>query len=140
MHPGLPKTRPHSSASPARDPEYAARSIYRPKLPHSRARRDIEPRGAPRDPIITPNSDFLAGAADRTPGHTSEASDTGLVRASNDDSYAALPELGLWAVADGLGGHGAGEIAGAIAVSVVVKEVMDGATLAGAPGGAPRDP
>jgi protein phosphatase/serine/threonine-protein phosphatase Stp1 len=39
------------------------------------------------------------------------ATDTGPRRHHNEDNYADRPGLGLWAVADGAGGHEAGEVA-----------------------------
>ncbi len=37
--------------------------------------------------------------------------DIGKVRSINQDAYLNLPEIGLWVVADGMGGHEAGEVA-----------------------------
>lgn len=49
-------------------------------------------------------------------------SDPGLVRENNEDSYLALPEAALFAVADGMGGHNAGEIASNLAVETLTKQ------------------
>lgn len=46
-------------------------------------------------------------------------SDPGLVRKGNEDSYVCSPELGLFVVADGMGGHSAGEVASRIAAETV---------------------
>ena len=47
------------------------------------------------------------------------ASDPGLRRDSNEDAYAARPDLGLFLVADGMGGHAAGEVASKITAETI---------------------
>ncbi|RJL21837.1 PP2C family protein-serine/threonine phosphatase [Paracoccus siganidrum] len=42
--------------------------------------------------------------------------DKGRVRSHNEDSLTSMPEMGLWAVADGMGGHAAGDVASALIV------------------------
>jgi PPM family protein phosphatase len=53
------------------------------------------------------------------------ASHPGLRREDNEDSYCVRPDLGLYMVADGMGGHAAGEIASKLAVDAVEAFVDD---------------
>lgn len=51
--------------------------------------------------------------------------DKGLRRDSNQDSYLVNPDLGLYVVADGMGGHSGGEVASSMAVKAVEEFVKD---------------
>lgn len=50
-------------------------------------------------------------------------SDVGLKRTNNEDAFLCAPELGLFAVADGMGGHQGGEVAAELAISGLQRAV-----------------
>jgi PPM family protein phosphatase len=63
-------------------------------------------------PSILPRFDFRADFG--------VATDTGSKRTDNEDAYAVRPEIALFAVADGMGGHRAGEVAARVAIEETV--------------------
>lgn len=50
----------------------------------------------------------------------------GRVRTTNEDSVLADPGLGLFIVADGMGGHNAGEVASSIAIEELARHMREG--------------
>ncbi len=52
-------------------------------------------------------------------------SDRGLKRSHNEDALSVVPGLGLFIVADGMGGHNAGEVASRRAIESMVEFVRD---------------
>jgi PPM family protein phosphatase len=53
------------------------------------------------------------------------ATDVGKVRKNNEDALAILPDLALFGVADGMGGHAAGEVASKLAIETVASVMRE---------------
>ncbi len=51
-------------------------------------------------------------------------SDPGVRRDNNEDAYLLVPEIGLAVLADGMGGHLAGEVASGIAVDIIRRNLI----------------
>jgi protein phosphatase len=57
-------------------------------------------------------------------------SDPGVVRERNEDAYLIVPEFGAAILADGMGGHLAGEVASAMAVDIIARYLKEAFAIA----------
>lgn len=71
-------------------------------------------------PLINSNPNVWYG------GVWAAESDQGLKREKNEDAWGQRGDLGVWVIADGMGGHSAGERASAIVVQTVLEKVGEG--------------
>ena len=62
-------------------------------------------------------------------GKYAAMTNVGNVRKHNEDCYRVNTDLGLFAIADGMGGHASGEVASAIAVDTVESQLEQGVSL-----------
>lgn len=72
-------------------------------------------------PVIDDRGGHAAGDVVRV--HAAGHTDTGPVRSANEDALRLDPALGLYAVADGMGGHRAGEVASHLALETLVDQL-----------------
>ncbi len=88
-----------------------------------------EPRPEPELPPNGLHSRFSVGWATDIGSTRRHNEDTVLVVTSCQDGHHARSALGLFVVADGMGGHRAGEIASSIAARTVAERIMPGCFL-----------
>ena len=73
--------------------------------------------------------EILVGTGQSTGIERSHNEDALLVLTGRSAGETPLPEFGLFVVADGMGGHRAGEVASAVSVRTVARKLTEGAIL-----------
>jgi serine/threonine protein phosphatase PrpC len=81
------------------------------------------PATAAEDPTVTK---MPLGDLGRLSFRSAAATEVGRARDNNEDGFIERPEIGLWAVADGMGGHTHGEIASRMVCDALADFQPDG--------------
>src|SRR5690606_13823742 len=125
LHVRLISSQVHSTTLPPL--RWAANDTDRRGRPQAPA-APVVARPPGRDDCVDPDRPLLPLPLGRMIefGHLTHV---GLRRELNEDTYYGDSELGLWLVADGMGGHEYGEVASALAREAIVREVRRGAPL-----------
>lgn len=74
------------------------------------------------------------GEQDRIWTSAAAKTDKGMKRIRNEDAYFTEPDLGLYAIADGMGGYSKGDVASRLAVQEVARALREGAAETIKPG------
>ena len=95
--------------------------------------------GSPTQPDSLCPSSYPPGLRYMTTFAMAGISDPGMVRERNEDALLLKPESGLAVLADGMGGHLAGEVASAMAVDIIGRSIVEALDAIPGKGATTRD-